>query len=88
MGKELWCGWLCKVNFHFLRYRPSLNTLQDGNGFVSHHFARRSTLLNNFSEVMLCDFTSGVTVVSWANLVSRGAGQPLTRECLSIASLD
>ena len=38
MGKELWGGWLCEVNFHFLRYLPALNTLQDGNGFVSHHF--------------------------------------------------
>ena len=28
--------------------------------------------LNGFSEVMLCDFTSGVSVVSFANLVSRG----------------
>ena len=45
MGKELWPGWLCEVNPHFLRYLPALNTFQDGNGFVSRHFAYRSALL-------------------------------------------
>jgi hypothetical protein len=36
---------------------------------------------------MLCDFISGVTVVSLANLVSRGAVHPLARGSLSITTL-
>ncbi|KAH0832968.1 hypothetical protein J3R83DRAFT_11946 [Lanmaoa asiatica] len=36
--------------------------------------------LNGFSEVMLCDFTSGVRMVTLANLASRGAIRPMMCE--------
>lgn len=62
--------------------------LQDGNELVSHDFARGSFSSNDFSEVMLCDFTSGVSVVSVANLVNRGFVPPIIRESLSVGSLD
>jgi len=80
MGKEIWCRWLRKVSLQFFRYLLALDTLQDGNEFVSHHFARGPTSLNDFSEAMLCDFTSGVSVVSVANLVNRGFVPPPIRE--------
>ncbi|KAG8213367.1 hypothetical protein J3R82DRAFT_11858 [Butyriboletus roseoflavus] len=41
-------------------------------------FVHVSASLNGFSEVMLCDFTSGVRVVSFANLVRGGVIRPTT----------
>ena len=43
--------------------------------------------LNIVSEAMHGDFTAGVSVVSLANLASRGAIRPMMRESLSIATL-
>ncbi|KAI9568289.1 hypothetical protein HD554DRAFT_2022667 [Boletus coccyginus] len=39
-------------------------------------------------EVMLCDFTSGVSVVSVANLVNRGFVPPIIRESLSFGWIE
>ena len=66
-----------------------MNALQDGNGFVSNYLPMDELLLNDSSEVMLCDFTSGVQVVSFSNLVSRGLVEPIMwiREAFSTESL-
>ena len=38
---------------------------------MSDHYGRDTAVLNGFSEVMLCDFTSSVSVASFANLAPR-----------------
>ena len=43
--------------------------------------------LSDFSEVILCDFTSGISVASFANLEHAKGVPPLMCESLSVGSL-
>ena len=54
---------------------------------MSDHYGRDTAVLNGFSEVMLCDFTSSVSVASFANLEHAKGVPPLMCESLSVGSL-
>ena len=71
MGNEFRYRWFREVSFHLVQYLTMLNVFT-GQEWLCEYFKGYShsrPTLSDCSEVILCDFTAGASVVSFLNIV-------------------